>query len=378
MILPAATSLAALPDLPGAGRRGWLGARRPVSPAARVRASFGPRHYDLTGLVDPSGGAGDLPTSHFLRYLEYESRRFVICDARDIVLVRDAKAVAAPGLGFIDEFNISGGAGLPRALLEADLRAVPGGFEIADASVKRLPGLSIPFCHYGQSAFAHFVLDGLLQVYIFRREIAEGARLAHWLAPLPWIAPVLDRCGVPARQRRELDGAVVLMEQAGLSSALAGQGAYFPGDWSIDFFAWLKAKFLTEPADGGAERVYLRRPNAYARRMENADALEDLVHDHGFRIVTPDDLPFADQVRLFAEAGTVMSPWGSGLTLAPLLAGPRQVIELTPSSVTDAWFKRQAAVHGLRYLPIMHPSSPEGDFEADLPLIDRVLAALPR
>jgi capsular polysaccharide biosynthesis protein len=294
-----------------------------------------------------------------------------------VVSTRHAKAIAVPGVGFIEEFNVGGTEHIRKDLLVGDLQPVQAGWLLERDSAEVLDGLSVPFCHYGYCAFGHFVLDGLMQVYLFRSELSSGsARLVHWPFERDWMEPALEACGVPARARRELRQATVLMRQAGLSSALAAHGVYFPTSIAHGFFAWLRAMFDAEGARG-PERVYIRRDPASGRAVHNQPDLEQLLLDRGFTIVAAEALSIGEQVRLFAGAKLAMAPFGSGLTLAPLLDGEKRVIELLPSTTTDAWFTRQAAVHRLNYHPIVHHSASDGSFEADLERIDRVLAALP-
>jgi capsular polysaccharide biosynthesis protein len=302
---------------------------------------------------------------------------FRLAEVRDVVSTRHAKAIAVPGAGFIGDFNVGGTEHIRKDLLVGDLQPAPAGWLLDRGSVEVLDGLSVPFCHYGYCAFGHFVLDGLMQVYLFRSELSSGsARLVHWPFEREWMDPALDACGVPARARRELRQATVLMRRAGLSSALAAHGVYFPTSIAHGFFAWLRAMFDVDRG-GCPERIYIRRDPASGRVVYNQAELEQLLRDRGFHIVTGEALSLGEQGRMFSGARLAMAPFGSGLTLAPLLGGDRRVIELLPSTTTDAWFTRQAAVHRLNYHPIVHLSASDGSFEADLERIDRVLAALP-
>jgi hypothetical protein len=328
----------------------------------------------------PSGGPSlhpladtDLaPPHHFVHWKSIDSRKFVTCTAFDVAITRSARGVFAPGLGLIEEFNVSGN-DVPAELLIQDLRQNGAGWELADQDLERVSGFSIPFCHYGQSAFAHFVMDGLLQVYLFERELQDGtAKIVDWPFAFQHLSAALEACGVPSRARRELQKPAALLQKAGLSSALAAQGVFFPGAFSLPFFEWLRAKFAPENTKG-ASRLYVRRPSLYTRRILNAEELEALVESHGFEVFEPEQHSFADQVRAFASAEVVIGAFGSGLTLSPLLRGQRLMIELLPSMVTDACFVRQATVHLLNYLPILHPSNAEADFVADLPRIDAIL-----
>jgi capsular polysaccharide biosynthesis protein len=323
-------------------------------------------------LLNPKAGTALAPAGHFVHWQSIESRRFLTCTAFDVAITRSARAVCAPGLGPIEEFNVGGGGG-PSDLLKQDLAPHGSGWRIDNEDVERIAGFSIPFCHYGQTAFGHFVLDGLLQVYLFERQIHDGtAKLVDWPFAFKHLSVSLEACGVPSHARRELRKPAALLQKAGLSSALAAQGVFFPGSYSEPFFNWLRAKFVPPNAKSG-NRLYVRRLNRYTRRILNAEDLEALVKSYDFEVFEPEQHSFAEQVRAFAGADVALGTFGSGLTFSPLLGGRRLIIELLPSTVTVAWFVRQATVHRLDYLPIVHSANAEADFVADLPRIDAIL-----
>ena len=108
----------------------------------------------------------------------------------------------------------------------------------------------------------------------------------------------------------------------------------------------------------------------------NEPVLENGLLALGVAIIDPETMDIGLQARMISEADMLISAWGSGLTLSPLLRGRRQVVELTPRTVGDAWFLRQAAVHDLRYLPIIHDAGVDGAIVADLPRIIALLRSL--
>lgn len=337
-----------------------------------------PETFELTGVVDPRGGVLDsLPEGHFLRQDLYTAPSFLHARLEQVLLPRESKALAAFEFGLFEEFLI-GGAHFPTSLLHANLDELPGGWTTrAGEWIERVSGVSIPFCHYGLDAFGHFVLDGLLQVYLHRTLLENGAKLVHWPFGHAWMSPLLTRCGVPPERRRVLRGAVALLQDVAASSALGAHGVYFPTSLSRDFFDWLRIALVGDRAPPvAAGRVYVRRGLRATRAVLNETDLEALLKVRGFTIIDPATTEIHDQAALIAGAELLMAPWGSGLTLAPLMGGRRQVVELTPDIVGDAWFLRQAAVHRLGYLPIVHTAQSDGAIVADLARIDALLAAL--
>ena len=377
------TSLGNLPPSEG-GREGWRDRARwrlgmvPPGPRWDERRAWPSTDYDLTGLVDWSE-ATDLPQDHVLRVETYQPRRFVDGAARDLVFTREAGAIGAPGLGLINEFNVGGCDDAPRGLLAADLNEDPDGWAARTSlDVERVGEAVAPFCHYGYRAFGHFVLDGLLQVYLNARQIEDGeVKLAYGPLPTPWMQDLLAVCGVGKNQSRILKRPVALLRDARISSAMAGHGVYFPGEYSKSFFAWLRARLVAgDLAAPGRDRVYIRRGQGSGRRIVNEPALEALLEENGFEIIDFAAMSVVEQARRIARAELLMSAWGSGLTLAPLLQGQRRVVELTPPALSDPWFLRQVAVHALHYMPISQAADAAGDMVVDLARISRIISRL--
>jgi hypothetical protein len=66
--------------------------------------------------------------------------------------------------------------------------------------------------------------------------------------------------------------------------------------------------------DDHARRIYVSRSAANERRVTNADAVLDALSAYGFESYRLEELPVAEQVRLFADADVVVGPHGAGLS----------------------------------------------------------------
>jgi capsular polysaccharide biosynthesis protein len=371
--LPCARGLKA----PGrAARLAWrVASARTPRPSFKVRSEAALELYP--SVLNPGADLSGTAPDHFLRRATYAPEPFVQGVGRDIVYTRVGRALFAPEHGLIDQFSVGGGLNMPDDLLEREFAYEPdGALRVDDPDLEYVPGVSVPFSHYGYSAFGHFVLDSLLQVHLYERALHSGeARLVHWRLQEAWMQTALEACGLPRPAQHELTRPFALLQHAELSSALAAYGVYHPGAYSRRFFDWLAAR-VGPGASAPARKLYIRRSEGSPRPIGNSAALEDLARRHGFEVLDPRDHSFAEQVRAFAGADTVMSAWGSTLTLAPLLRGPRRVIELLPGTVTDPWFFSQVVVHGLDYVPVLQAAEPSGAFEADLDALERVLRTL--
>jgi hypothetical protein len=65
------------------------------------------------------------------------------------------------------------------------------------------------------------------------------------------------------------------------------------------------------PARSGPERLFLARKPEQHRKLVNHKMIEELAQAHGFAVIYPQDLDFADQVSLVRSARYIVGPEGS-------------------------------------------------------------------
>jgi hypothetical protein len=134
------------------------------------------------------------------------------------------------------------------------------------------------------------------------------------------------------------------LERLVLPSRLGTSG--FSRPWACD---WMREALGVEGLASGTRRLYISRAHAVRRRVLNDDHLVGLLEREGFEVVTPENLDFRGQVRLFSTASIIVAPHGAGL--ANLLVSPRgtAVVELmSPSYVNPCYYSLCGAI-GHRY-----------------------------
>jgi len=152
----------------------------------------------------------------------------------------------------------------------------------------------------------------------------------------------------------------------------------FPPRWACEF---LRRSFLAEPSGPPApapERIYVSRQGTPRRRIENHEALEELLARSGFETVHPERLAVAEQARLFDGARVIVAPHGSGLANLAFCRAGTQVIELFPPDMTGQshYFvlSRQMELH---HRPLVGDGagtrSSSGDFRVPLERLARLL-----
>jgi hypothetical protein len=104
-------------------------------------------------------------------------------------------------------------------------------------------------------------------------------------------------------------------------------------------------------AAGGGRRLLISRNSAAHRRVLNQAELAEALQPFGFQTVAPEELSFADQVRLFAEAQLVVAPHGAGLANM-LFAVDATVVEIhEPDNVNLCFYNlADAAGHAYWYV----------------------------
>ena len=82
---------------------------------------------------------------------------------------------------------------------------------------------------------------------------------------------------------------------------------------------WIREKMLANlaraaaPAAPLSPRVFISRRATLARRIANEDEALAALAPLGFRAYTLEEMSFADQVRLFAQAEIIVGPHGAGM-----------------------------------------------------------------
>lgn len=87
----------------------------------------------------------------------------------------------------------------------------------------------------------------------------------------------------------------------------------------------------------GPDRLYISQNDAKERRVQNENAVVDLLTEYDFQPFTLSELSFREQVNLFYDADCIVSPHGSGLTNM-LWTENSKIIELFGDLVPQMYF----------------------------------------
>lgn len=210
------------------------------------------------------------------------------------------------------------------------------------------PWFSMVHSAVGHRHLFHFLIDRLQYVHawlhrfgaaaaavpttVLTNEDLPGFQQTAWQvlhARHPWM-----RCqAVPAGERWQLEGLQVCDVRQPIKSTFCDPGF-------IDFLRGLYLEAFGLPTHAqGWRRLYVSRRDARKRRPHQEAAIEAALGQRGFESVALAQMPFAEQVRLFTEAQTVVGVHGAGLTHMAFAPASTQLVELFPSTkVKDTYF----------------------------------------
>jgi len=125
--------------------------------------------------------------------------------------------------------------------------------------------------------------------------------------------------------------------------------------------AWLRETFAPLMASGRRDRkIFISRGEErepHRRRLLNHDEIAGIARNHGFEVVAMEQLNFADQVRMFAEAAVIVGAHGAGFANMAFAPTGAEVVELIGPRLSDSeWsmgYARIAPFLGLEFTRIV-------------------------
>jgi len=129
--------------------------------------------------------------------------------------------------------------------------------------------------------------------------------------------------------------------------------AHKAAPWTIDY---LHSKLgMSALLDGRAgarrpEKIYISRRDASWRRVLNDDELIKHLEGKGYTVITPGELPLAEQIASFARAKRIISLHGAGLANVAFCSPDCSLIEIFPRNRGTPAFCVLAAAVGCSYL----------------------------
>ena len=137
--------------------------------------------------------------------------------------------------------------------------------------------------------------------------------------------------------------------------------------------AWLRKQFLrfAEKQYQGPKRFFMARD--HFRGLQNEEEVYDLFKRLGWTIMRPEELRFAEELQLFAEAEAICGVIGSGFTNAIWCKPGTKVVQIIPESVLDGSTEWICRVNQLDFHFLICPANHMAASYVDLSKLQELL-----
>lgn len=168
---------------------------------------------------------------------------------------------------------------------------------------------------------------------------------------LPFQKATLDILGISLKKIIRATGTTHVQCANLIVPSLPG-GCGFQPKKALEF---LREKFLPHISSIGKtpERIFISRKNAHVRRVTNEARVSQFLKGYGFQTVCLEELPFLEQVKLFANAQFIVAIHGAGMANLVFASPSAKVIELCPPSYINSCFWRITQQLGMEHFVLI-------------------------
>jgi hypothetical protein len=221
------------------------------------------------------------------------------------------------------------------------------GFFQHEVTRERLRGTYISVLAGAGENYWHAMIAGVARLSALRPDLLEAADGILFSSNAIGAAFTLEHIGLPERMicRTVCDGETLEVECLILPWSVHGEFNYH--SCVGGFFDTVSRHVAAAPTT--PRRVYIDRRATPARRLLNEDELVGHLESAGFVAVRPEELGFADQVRLFRSADMIVAPHGAGITNIGYCRPGTAILEIFTDAHVNWCFRTLAALRRLRY-----------------------------
>jgi capsular polysaccharide biosynthesis protein len=189
--------------------------------------------------------------------------------------------------------------------------------------------------HGSSGAYGHWWFDSIPAIWLWRDELKRGEILLLLPRDTPrWIHAILDVVGVPESVRLETNDNALHVRECIVATSCSISNLVKPPPIMADIGRQLAAS-IAGPS-GRGRKLYLTRASKaanWSRVLENEEEIVSALARDGYESIDPAALSITEQITLFAQADSIVSPHGSAL--ANIIFAPKGcgIVDLMP----DVW-----------------------------------------
>lgn len=149
------------------------------------------------------------------------------------------------------------------------------------------------------------------------------------------------------------------------------------GDTNIDIINILREKLTVNNKTTPHRKIYISRQKAKVRKVENEDAVFELMRKHGYEIHFMEDYSLQQQVALLSETKALIGLHGAGLTNMLFMPAGAQLLELRNQGdrSNNCFFSMAANLHH-RYYYLTNAGNKADSYDVEIEVDINALEAL--
>ncbi len=223
-------------------------------------------------------------------------------------------------------------------------------------SVSYKQGLEHPIVELGEAVplyplyafhnFWHWIFEGLPRLLIMEKYGYKGVYIIA--RGIPFILDILDMLGIDENRLR-FNNSSYMVHKLLLPHPWLAETIYLDNP-ALFFLVRNTLLDAVEPLPG-SKRCYIRRAGSKRRVLNEADVLKTL-EGFDFVIMTPEELPAREQIRIMTNVSFSVMPHGANVSLAALQQRDSAFIELFSHQFFQAMNLFMAKHLGMLYVPL--------------------------
>ncbi len=212
------------------------------------------------------------------------------------------------------------------------------------------------------TGYFHWLSDALSKLYVMRERLDQLVlMLPHTYAGLNFVPSSLS-CFTSVVPEFIGPNEVVCCTKLLMPSETAP-----PGHHNEEIIRGLRdlicSKYGDANYDGPGERIYISRSRASKRRIMNEDEILPVLNAYRFETLYAEDLSFAEQVRIFSRARSIVSNHGAGLMNILFAPENSNILELRQAGdrIRNYYFGLSSALNQNYFYQTCQPADAETD-----------------
>lgn len=229
---------------------------------------------------------------------------------------------------------------------DSDLRVIPGvsrqnGALVFDpkavGKIVSIDRRCLLTYHGSSGAYGHWWFDSIPSIWLWREELKRGEVLLLLPRDSPrWVHATLDLIGVPELSRLETGDDALFVRECIVATSCSIGNLVAPPPLMAEIGRQLVHTIAKSSVPGSRRKIYLTRSSKaanWSRVLENEEEIVSGLTRYGFESIDPAAMSIEEQIRLFSQVDTVVSPHGSAF--ANIIFAPREcgIVDLMP----DVW-----------------------------------------